>query len=143
MGGSAPDVVNIFLVEDHDRVRRLLGKVIERSSGLTLAGEASTAEAALAQMGLRQPDLVLVDVSLPGMDGIELIRVLKERYPSLPTLAVSGHDESVYAAPALRAGARGYVMKGKLETVVEAIRHVWAGGIYASEAVRARLEDLR
>lgn len=142
MGGFAPDV-DIFLVEDHDIVRRLLGKVIERTSGFTLSGEASTAEAALAQMALRLPDLVLVDVSLPGMDGIELIRVLKERYPKLLTLAVSGHDESVYAAPALHAGARGYVMKGKLEAVVEAIRHVCTGGIYASEAVRARLEELR
>ena len=139
-GGEVGDT-RVFLVEDHAVVRRMLSKVIARTDGLVLCGQAETAEEALAHLPGCQADLALVDISLPQMDGIELIGILHERYPSLLTLAVSGHDESLYALPALRAGARGYVMKGKIARVVEAIHHVCNGGLYASDAVRARLDQ--
>lgn len=135
MSDREADRLRIFLVEDHDVMRRTLGKAIRQFADFALCGEAPSAEAALEQLGDSGAQLVLVDVSLPGMDGIELIRILREKYPHLLTLAVSGHDESVYAASALRAGARGYVMKGKLAKVIEAIRHVRAGGVYASEEI--------
>lgn len=140
MNGPERSPVRVFIVEDHDAVRRTLGRLITRTADLTLCGEAASAEAALELIPGCVPGLVLVDISLPGMDGLELIGILKERYPELLTLAVSGHDESVYAIPALRAGARGYVMKGKITNVAEAIRHVNDGGIYASDEVRARFD---
>jgi DNA-binding NarL/FixJ family response regulator len=140
VGSSNEVVTSVFIVENHDVVRRLLATLIARTPDLTLSGQAVSAEEALEQIPLCRPQLVLVDISLPGMDGIQLIRILRERDPELLALAVSGHDESVYALPALRAGARGYVMKGNLVKVAEAIRHVRAGGTYVSERVQAMLD---
>jgi YesN/AraC family two-component response regulator len=77
-------------------VRRLTGKWIQRTPGLSLCGEAASAEAALVQIPDCQSQLVLVDVSLPGMSGIELIRILHEAYPNMLLLALSGHDERMY-----------------------------------------------
>jgi DNA-binding NarL/FixJ family response regulator len=131
--------ISVFIVEDHDLVRRMLGKLIRRNPELTLCGESPSAEEALLEIPDCQPQLVLVDVSLPGLNGIELIRILHEKYPQMWVLAISGHDESVYAKPALQAGARGYVMKGKIENVEEAIRQVRDGEIYVSEAMQTRL----
>jgi DNA-binding NarL/FixJ family response regulator len=139
---ARPRVTCVFIVEDHPAVRKMLRQFIRRTEGLALCAEADSAEAALEQIPASGAQLVLVDVSLPGMDGIELIRILHERYPHLLSLVLSGHDESVYAVPALRAGARGYVMKGEILNLVEAIRHVCNGGIYASHAVRAKLNRL-
>ena len=122
-------------------VRQLLGKLIEQSPGLTLQGSAESAEEALEYLANdKRPDLALVDISLPGMDGIELIGIMKERWPEILTLAVSGHDESLYARAAFKAGARGYVMKGKLVSVREAIRQVVDGGRYVSEGLGGRDE---
>lgn len=131
----------VFIVEDHHLVRRMLGKLIQHNPGFTLCGEADSAEAALAQIPDCHPQLVLVDISLPGMNGIELIHILHERYPRILVLALSGHDESVYALSALEAGARGYVMKEKPHKVAEAIHHVRDGGIYVSDKVQALLDD--
>lgn len=142
MSNGPTEEIKVFIVEDHDAVRKMLGRLIQRSDGLSLCGQAESAEAALEQLPACDVQLVLVDVSLPGTDGIELIRILHERYPDLLSLAISGHDESVYAIPALRAGARGYVMKGEVLKVAEAIRHVRDGGIYASEEVREKLDHL-
>ena len=75
------DETSIFIVEDHRLVRHMLGKLIRRNPDFTLCGRAATGEAALEQIPACQPKLVLVDVSLPGIDGIELIRILHERYP--------------------------------------------------------------
>ena len=122
-------------------VRQMLGKLIGRTAGFSLWGEAASAEDALEKVASGAPDLVLADVSLPGMDGIELIRALHAAYPDLLMLAISGHDESMYAVSALRAGARGYVLKGKLSSVADALRQVNSGDIYASDIVRAILED--
>lgn len=141
MTDSEAGPLRVFLVEDHDVMRRALGKVIRRIPDLVLCGEAPSAEAALEQVRSSAAQLVVVDISLPGMDGIELIRLLHERDPQLLILAVSGHDESVYGPSALRAGARGYVMKGKLARVMEAIRQVRQSNIYATDEVLARLDD--
>ena len=134
------DLTNVFIVEDHNLVRRAMGQMIQRTPGLSLCGEAATAEAALAKIPACKPQLVLIDISLPGMNGIDLIRVLHEKYPSMLLLALSGHDESVYGALAIHAGARGYVMKGKREKVMEAIRHISNDHIYVSDKLRAILD---
>jgi DNA-binding NarL/FixJ family response regulator len=112
---SSQDVTNVFIVEDHKIIRRVLGKLIQSTPGLNLYGEAASAEAALAQIPTCQPQLVLIDVSLPDINGIELIGILHEKYPDMLLLAVSGHDESMYGIQAINAGARGYVMKGRVE----------------------------
>lgn len=135
------DVNRVFIVEDHEMVRRLLAKLIEQTPGVALNGTAGSAEEALEQIAENQPQLVLVDVSLPGMDGIELISVISKRWPHIRTLAVSGHDESLYAQAALQAGARGYVMKGKAVQVAEAIRAICNGELYLSEVVRKALDE--
>jgi DNA-binding NarL/FixJ family response regulator len=134
------DITDVFIVEDHKMVRHVLGQLIQRAPDLNLCGEAPSAEEALVQIPDCQPQLVLVDVSLPGMNGIDLIRILHEKYPDMLLLALSGHDESVYGAMAIRAGARGYVMKGKIEEAQEAIRRVLNGDIYLSDNMRAILD---
>ena len=132
--------MRVFIVEDHDMVRQMLGRWVQRAADLRLCGEARAAEEALQKLPQCHPDLVLVDISLPQINGIELIGMLQEQYPELLILAISGHDESVYALPALRAGAHGYLMKGDVDKLDEAIKQVRGGGIYASETVRALLE---
>ena len=134
------DKIGVFVVEDHEVVRRLLGKLIERMPDLSYFGGVATAEEALEQIQVLQPRLVLVDVSLPGMSGIHLISEIKECYPQVLTLAVSGHDEMLYAESSFKAGARGYVMKGRVTEVVEAIRTVCKGGDFFSEQVRDQLD---
>jgi DNA-binding NarL/FixJ family response regulator len=133
--------IRVFVVEDHTLIRGMLTSLIGRTQGLELCGEASSAEAALPQLPDSQPEVVLIDLSLPGMDGIMLIRRLKEQSPELLTLAVSGHLESIYALRALRAGARGYVLKDELLEVVKAVRHVYSGGTFISERVQAILDS--
>jgi DNA-binding NarL/FixJ family response regulator len=134
------NVACVFIVEDHEAVRWVLRKFIQLSPDLSLCGEASSAEDALAQIPDSRPQLVLVDVSLPGMNGIELIRILHKKYPDMLLLVLSGHDESVYAIMALRAGARGYAMKGETEKLREAIRCVLNGDIYLSEKLQGLLD---
>jgi DNA-binding NarL/FixJ family response regulator len=141
MSDDEQSTTSVFIVENHDVVRRMLGMLIRRTPDLTLCGEAASAEAALLQIPLCRPDLVLMDISLPGMDGIELIQILHQQCPELLMLAVSGHDDTIYALPALRAGAHGYVMKGELLQVAQAIRHVRHGGIYATDRVQAMLQE--
>lgn len=140
VGHRRVTVERVFIVEDHELVRNLLGKLIEQTPDLALNGSAGTAEEALEQISRSLPQIVLIDVSLPGMDGIELIGIISERWPDMRTLAVSGHDEALYAKAALRAGARGYVMKGQVLQIAEAIRTVRSGEIYLSEEMRQELD---
>ena len=128
---NSQDVINVFIVEDHKIMRRVMGQMIRSTPGLNLCGEAASAEAALVQIPTCWPQLVLIDISLPDMNGIELIRILHEKYPDMLLLAVSGHDESVYGVQAIHAGARGFVMKGAVEKVREAIRHIHNGLYYS------------
>jgi DNA-binding NarL/FixJ family response regulator len=135
-------ITRTFIVEDHAIFRQTLSKLVDRTNGLSLCGAAETAEAALAEIPECKPELVLVDISLPDMNGIDLIRHLHKQYPALFLLAISGHEEKVYAIPALKAGARGYVMKGKVEKINRAIIRVCRGEIYVSEAIWAKLNEI-
>ena len=130
------DRKRVFLVDDHTILREGLATLINQSSDLTVCGEASTADEALAKVPVSGPDLIVVDLSLPGTGGMELLRLLKLRHPGVPTLVLSMHDESVYAKRALRAGAKGYIMKHEAITEVqEAIRRILGGGLYLSRRV--------
>ncbi len=130
----------LLIVDDHPIVRHGLVELISRQEGLMVSGEAEEAEAALALVQAKAFDIVLVDLSLQGLSGLELIKQVKEAYDNLPMLVLSIHDEAFYAERALRAGARGYVMKQEpVETILYAIRRVLDGEIYVSDRVSKKM----
>jgi len=126
----------IFLVEDHPVYREGLKQLINREKDLTVCGEAGDYEQALAGIVRLQPDLAVVDITLPGKSGLELIKKLRAGKHRLKLLVVSMHDEALYADRALRAGGNGYIMKQEdPEEIIHAIRDVLGGLIHVSEAV--------
>jgi len=132
----------ILLVDDHPVVRDGLAMRIERQPDLTICGQADGYRSALAQIEACRPDLVVVDLLLRDGSGLQLIRDIRSRHPRLPVLVLSMQDERLYARRALRAGARGYLMKGEAtEQVVDAIRQILAGHVYLSPAMRVCLLD--
>ncbi|HVV70868.1 MAG TPA: response regulator transcription factor [Verrucomicrobiae bacterium] len=119
-----------------------MAQLIGQQDDLAVCGEAGDAAQALTAVAALQPDLVLADVTLPGKHGLELIKDLKALYPTLPVLVVSMHDESLYAERALRAGARGYLMKNEGgDRLIEAVRQVLAGKIFVSPSMSAKILD--
>ncbi len=133
-------MTKILLVDDHPLMRKGLALTLETEPDFRVVGQAASAEEALDEVEKVKPDLAVVDVSLPGMSGVELIKHLQAVQPDLLILVVSRHDESLYAERVIRAGARGYVMKLEAdEVIVKAVRHVIAGGVYVSDDVKERL----
>lgn len=133
-------MTNILLVDDHPLMRKGLALTIESEPDLRVIGQAASAEEALDEIEKLKPDVAIVDVSLPGMSGVELIKHLQALQPNLLILVVSRHDESLYAERVVRAGARGYVMKLEAdEVIVKAIRQVISGGVYVSDDIKERL----
>lgn len=131
---------NILLVDDHPIVRRGIADLLMAEPDLTVSGEAGTMQEAMAEVARLKPDLMIVDVSLDGNNGIELMKNLTSRWETLPIIAYSMHDEAIYAERALRAGAKGYVMKGSdASSLIKAVREVLKGKIYLSEAMSDRL----
>jgi DNA-binding NarL/FixJ family response regulator len=130
----------VFIVDDHPVVRRGLVQLINQEEDLTVCGEAEGAHEALQVMGTLQPDIAVIDISLKGVSGIELIKSIKVRWGDLPILVLSMHDESLYAERVLRAGALGYIMKQEpAEKVITAIRRVLGGEIYVSDRMAAKM----
>jgi DNA-binding NarL/FixJ family response regulator len=140
-GSRSPSVRRrIFLIDDHSIMREGLRRLLEAESDLVVGGEASTAKQALAAIADEQPELVLVDIALPGADGIELIKTLRARFPALLMLVLSMHDEALYAERVLRAGAKGYVMKSSSsEQLLQAVRKVLAGEIFVSPTLSSQM----
>ncbi len=133
-----------FLVDDHALVRAGMRALLERG-GVTVVGEAASAEEALAAIDDQQLDVLLADISLEGASGLELIKGLAARWPDLPVLVVSMHDEQLYAERAVQAGARGYLMKDAAPAhLLEAIETVVSQRVYLSPEMTARaLERMR
>lgn len=130
----------VLLVDDHPMLRKGIGALIDAENDLCVCGEAGTMQEAMSSVTRLKPDLLIVDVSLDGNNGIELVKNLRGRYRSLPVLVYSMHDEAIYAERALRAGASGYVMKeASPDQLLSAIREVLKGKIYVSEAMSDRL----
>ena len=126
----------IFLVEDHPVFRDGLSKLLDAENDLTVCGEAGNAQQALKAVAELKPDLVVVDIGLPGKSGLELIKDIRASKLPAKLLAVSMFEEAVYAQRVLRAGGDGYVMKQEdPEVIVLAIRDVLAGHIYVSDEV--------
>lgn len=130
----------IIIVDDHPLMRKGLALSLDGELDLEVVGQAADAEIALSMIDKLNPDVAIVDISLPGMSGLELIKHLQAVRPEMRTLVVSRHDETLYAERAIRAGARGYVMKLEAaDEIVKAVRRVLAGGIYVSEEINERL----
>ena len=130
----------IFLVDDHPIVRRGLAELINEEPDLVVCGQGEDAYGSLRDIRQLKPDLILLDVSLKDSDGIQLLGELQSQATDLPVLMLSMHEESLYAERALRAGARGYIMKQEAApTLLQAIRTVLSGQVYVSEKMGATL----
>jgi DNA-binding NarL/FixJ family response regulator len=130
----------IFLVDDHPLVREWLTNLINEQPDLSVCGEAESGPQALQAIGQLKPDVAIVDIALRDSSGIELIKDLKQTCPNVGVLVLSMHEESHYAERALRAGARGYIMKRETtKKVIAAIRQVLSGQLYVSETTAAAM----
>ena len=130
----------ILLVDDHPIVLEGLKQLIDQQPDLRVCGELSDGRAAVATVERLRPDLAIVDLSLKAVNGLDVIKALKTERPELPVLALSMHDEMLYAERALRAGASGYVMKQEAtKNLLGAVRRILDGGIYLSDNMTAKL----
>ena len=126
----------ILLVDDHPLLREGLGRLIATEKGLSVCGMAGSVQEALSMVEAEQPDLVITDLTLPGRNGLELIKDMVATHPEIPIIVLSMHDELIYAERVLRAGGRGYVMKDSSpDRLLEAIKVVLGGGVFASQTV--------
>lgn len=132
----------ILLVDDHPIMRHGLAQLISLEPDLEVCAQAGSCTEGLAAVGHHQPDLAVVDLTLPDRHGLELIKDIRALHPSTQTIVLSMHDEHMYAERALRAGARGYVMKETAaEKLITAIRRVLKGGIYVSDSMASTLME--
>jgi DNA-binding NarL/FixJ family response regulator len=127
-------VICVYLVEDHPLMREGLSIFLAEEGDLEVCGTAASGEEALEELARASGvDVAMIDVSLPGISGIDLVRELHRLRPELACLMLSGHGEGTYVDSSLAAGARGYVLKGNPQEITEAIRVVASGGMYVSE----------
>ena len=129
-------MLSILLVEDHLIFAGVVVRLLNRMDDMQVAAVANTAESALQKLSSRNFDFVLVDVSLPQMNGIHLVSLIHSQYPTLPCLMLSGHAHTHYVNRALAAGARGYILKDNSSGIVEGIQHVLQGEVYVSPELR-------
>lgn len=135
-----PEVKRIVIVDDHPLFRKGLQEMIHSDGNFAICGEAGNAAEAMEVIRQLNPDLAIVDLSLPGANGIELIKNIRAEFSRMPILVLSMHDESLYALRALRAGAEGYVMKHEaMANVIHAINEVFNGRPYLSPAMAAQV----
>src|ERR1700728_2431912 len=130
----------ILVVDDHPIIRQGLALMVNREADLVVCGEAEDATGAMLVMASSRPDVLIVDISLNGPDGLDLLKHLRTTHPSLPVLILSMHDEMVYAERALRAGANGYIMKQEAtEKVLVALRRILSGEVYVSDRIANKM----
>ena len=137
-------MIRVLLVDDHSIVRDGLKRILAATTDLQVAGEAASGEAALALVKANDYDVAMIDMSMPGLSGIDLIKRLKLEKPKLRILVLSMHGEQQYAARALKAGAAGYLNKDSAaELMLGALRKIAAGGVHIGEAAAASLLQAR
>lgn len=137
---KAEKLHQVMLVDDHPLVRRGLAELISEEPGLAVCAQTSSAEECLKKLAECQPDCLIIDISLPGMNGLELIKRVRSRYPDVKILVASMHEESLFAERSLRAGANGFISKEEAtEKVIEAINRVLSGQVYLSGPMTSRL----
>lgn len=138
--GRKSGKIRVLLIDDHAILRQGLGQLINQEPDMMVCGEADEAPKGFEAVGALKPDVAVVDISLKGGNGLELVKSIKASYPALPVLVLSMHDEALYAERVLRAGGLGYIMKEQaVESVLVAIRRVFKGEIVLSEKMQARL----
>jgi DNA-binding NarL/FixJ family response regulator len=137
---TASGKTRVFIVDDHPIVRQGLTQLINLEEDMTVVGEAAEAAEAVRGIAKAKPDLALVDISLKGISGIELTKNILADHPGMSVLIISMYDESLYVERALKAGAKGYIMKQEAtDHVAAAIRKVLGGDIYVSDKWRDKL----
>jgi DNA-binding NarL/FixJ family response regulator len=130
----------ILVVDDHPIVRQGLTLLFNREPDLVVCGEAEEAMGAMHVLASARPDVLIVDLSLNGPDGLDLLKNIRTTHPTLPVLILSMHDETIYAERALRVGANGYIMKQEAtEKVLVAVRRILSGQIYVSDRIANRM----
>jgi DNA-binding NarL/FixJ family response regulator len=130
----------VLLVDDHPIVRQGLALLIDRESDLVVCGEADGAHSVFRAITTLRPDIVILDISLNGPDGLDVLKEIRTKTASLPVLILSMHDESIYAERAIRAGANGYIMKQEAtEKVLVAIRRILQGEVYLSDRLTSTM----
>jgi DNA-binding NarL/FixJ family response regulator len=150
MSVNAPDAVTsnatatskrkVFIVDDHPIIREGLAQMINREPDLAVCGDAQEMHEALQAIEVHKPHILIVDISLNGPDGLDLLKTIRSKDPGLPVLILSMHDESIYAERALRAGANGYIMKQEAtERVLVALRRILNREIYVSDRVANKM----
>lgn len=133
----------VLVVDDHPMTRYGIVRLIEQEPDLVVCGEAENASRALAAVRALKPQVVLTDLTMPGGEGLEFVKDVRSLHPEVAVLVVSMHDEALYAERALRAGARGYIMKNEGgEKLVEAIRQVLQGKTYVSENMSGKVLEI-
>jgi DNA-binding NarL/FixJ family response regulator len=132
--------IRVFLVDDHPLLRHGIAESIGDEPDMEICGQAGSAAEAMPAIASSKPQVAIVDISLPGRDGIELVKDLKGHFPSILILVLSMHEESLYAERALRAGAAGYIMKSaSTDTLIQAIRKARAGEIVVGRRLVNRM----
>jgi DNA-binding NarL/FixJ family response regulator len=130
----------VFVVDDHPLLRQGLALLINQQQDLEVCGEAEEAQAAMQAISQKRPDIMIVDISLNGPDGLDLLKNIRSSYPDLPILILSMHDEAIYAERALRARANGYIMKQEAtEKVLVAVRRILGGEVYLSDRMANKM----
>jgi DNA-binding NarL/FixJ family response regulator len=140
---KSPAKKKVLLVDDHPMMREGLAQLFSNQPDLEVCGDAGDANEALEKIHLLKPDLVLTDITLPGKNGLELIKDIQALHPGILVLVISMHDETLYVERVLRAGGRGYIMKqegGK--KIALAIQQVLSGQIYVSEKMSAKILEV-
>ena len=137
-----PKKIKVLVVDDHPLVREGLVNLIGQQADLEICGEAANEPQAMELIGAIQPEVAIVDISLENGSGIELVKSIKAIYPAVTVLVLSMHDESLYAERALRAGARGYIMKREAaKKIIQGIHSVHDGQLYVSEKIAAMMAE--
>ncbi len=142
MNAFANRARRVLIVDDHPIVRQGLRQLIDQEDDLKVCGEAADVREAHAALQQTQPNVVVLDLSLRGSNGIDLIKDIRSKYGQLPVLVCSMHDESIYAERLLSAGANGYIMKeATADQLLSALRQVLAGELYVSKHVKSRMME--
>jgi DNA-binding NarL/FixJ family response regulator len=141
MEGQLKQTASIMIVDDHPIVANGIQQLIDREPDMKVIQSVQDAESAIKFIEKVSPDLLVVDISLKGStNGIDLIKSLKKRYPKIKSLVLSMHEENLYAERAIKAGAKGYIMKNDLtDNIVKAIRNILSGNLYLSDTITSKL----
>ena len=131
---------SVLVVDDHPLLRQGLAMLINQQQDMQVCGEAEEAHVAMQCIAQKRPDIMILDISLKGPDGLELLKSIRASDPDLPVLVLSMHDEAIYAERALRAKANGYIMKQEAtEKVLVALRRILNGDVYLSENMSKKM----